>query len=357
MEHKISELLIKKYLDIKRDLPWRDTKDPYKIWLSEVILQQTRVNQGMPYYLAFTERYPDVKTLAHAPEDEVLKLWQGLGYYSRARNMLRTAREVWDKYGNRFPSSYEILIGLKGIGEYTAAAVSSFSADEPRAVVDGNVNRVLSRLFGIREAVDSTAGKKIMAETAWEILDKKHPGLHNQALMELGALVCTPRNPACDECPVCGYCVAFAEKRMTEYPVKREKKPVTKRHFTYWLMEDGETVLLQKRDESDIWGGLYQFPLTESEGELSDAELAAVPAERFGLKKTDIRSRTVFPSVRHVLSHRRLEIRFVHLALKKMPAVPDAQRVELDRAGRFPFPVVIANFVNKAHPELFSGGA
>lgn len=357
MGHKISELLVKKYLQIKRDLPWRTTKDPYTIWLSEVILQQTRVNQGMPYYYAFIEKYPDVQTLAAAPEDEVLKLWQGLGYYSRARNMHRTAQAVVAQYGNRFPTSYGELLALKGIGAYTASAVASFAADEPHAVVDGNVNRVISRLFGIKEFVDTAAGKRLVTEAAQAILDPKRAGLHNQAVMELGALVCTPKNPACDECPLIAQCVAYAEKRMADYPFKREKKPIKKRYFTYWLMEDGESVILQKRNESDIWGGLYQFPLTETDESLAETELAQIPAQRFGLNAADIRRQEFFGPVKHVLSHRQLWIRFVHLAVNRLPELPDTLRVELTKAGQYPFPIVIANFVNKAHPELFEGGA
>lgn len=357
MEHKISKLLIKKYLEVKRDLPWRDTKDPYKIWLSEVILQQTRVNQGLPYFLAFEAKYPDVEAMAKASEDEILKLWQGLGYYSRARNMLRTAKLVYQLYGNRFPSSYQLLIGLKGIGTYTASAVASFSADEPYAVVDGNVNRVISRLFGITEFVDTAAGKKLVAEAAQSILSAKHPGLHNQAVMELGALICTPKNPACGQCPLTDDCVAFAQKRMTDYPFKREKKPVRKRHFTYWMMEDGEHILLEKRDENDIWGGLYQFPLTESDEEMDGERLLRIPAERYGLREKDVRRREIFAPVKHVLTHRQLLIRFVHLSVKKLPGIEGTIRVNLAQAGQYPFPVVIANFVNKSHPELFLGGA
>ena len=355
MAHKISELLVKKYLQIKRDLPWRNTKDPYKIWLSEVILQQTRVNQGMPYYHAFVEKYPDVQALAAAPEDEVLKLWQGLGYYSRARNMHRTAQAVVALYGSRFPSSYHRLLELKGIGGYTASAVASFAADEPYAVVDGNVNRVISRLFGIREFVDTTAGKKRVTEAAQAILDPERAGLHNQAVMELGALVCTPKNPDCDECPLTVQCVAYAERRMAEYPFKREKKPVKKRYFTYWLLEDGKHTLLQKRDESDIWGGLYQFPLTETDEAPDEAALARLPAEHFGLAAKEVRRLEFFLPVKHVLSHRQLWIRFVHLNVKKLPTMPDTVSVALPDVAQYPFPIVIANFVNKAHPELFGG--
>ena len=354
MEHKISKLLIKNYLNIKRDLPWRDTKDPYRIWLSEVILQQTRVNQGMPYYLSFEERFPDVKSLAQASEDEVLKLWQGLGYYSRARNMLRTAKAVYEHYGNNFPSSYEKLIELKGIGNYTASAVSSFAADEFHPVVDGNVNRVISRLFGIKELVDTTAGKKMIMEAAQSILNDKHPGLHNQAIMEHGALVCTPKNPACDRCPLTDVCVAFAEKKVADYPFKKEKKAVTKRYFTYWLLDDGKKTILQKRNESDIWGGLYQFPLIETEQEPKENELLSL-AQQLGIKKGSIKTSKSYAPVKHVLSHRQLMVHFVHLGLNSLPHIPDSVTVDMEKVKEYPFPIVIAKFLNKHYHDLFEG--
>lgn len=351
MGHKISALLIKKYLEVKRDLPWRGIHDPYKIWLSEVILQQTRVNQGMPYYFLFVERFPDVASLANASEDEVLKLWQGLGYYSRARNMLRTAKIVFEKYGNQFPSSYSDLIELKGIGNYTASAIASFSANEPYAVVDGNVNRVITRLFGIREFVDTVAGKKLVTETAQSILDEKHAGLHNQAVMEMGALICTPK-PLCMECPLTKYCVAYAENTVTEYPFKRPKKAVKKRYMTFWMMDDGEYVILQKRDEKDIWGGLYQFPLTEMETEFPEAELQKLPIELFGIQPQTIR---LYPVVKHILTHRQLFIRFVHLTVKNLPMVAESVTVSIDTVRNYPFPIVIAHFLNKHYAELFEG--
>jgi len=354
MQEKISELLIKKYLEIKRDLPWRGIRDAYKIWLSEVILQQTRVNQGMPYYFSFVETYPDVKSLAEASEDEVLKLWQGLGYYSRARNMLRTAKAVYEKYGNSFPSSYHDLIELKGIGNYTASAVASFSANEPYAVVDGNVNRVITRLFGIKEFVDTAAGKKAVAEAAQSILNPKHADLHNQAIMELGALICTPKKPTCDECPLNIHCVAFAEGRMTDYPFKREKKAVKKRFMVYWLMDDGENIVLQKRDEKDIWGGLYQFPLTETDEEIPEDGLHGLPLAQFGIQSREIK---IYPTVKHVLTHRQLMIRFVHISVKKLPKIAESIVVDVDSVGKYPFPIVIANFLNKFYKDLFGGNA
>jgi A/G-specific adenine glycosylase len=219
----LAKHIINWYLKNKRDLPWRNTEDPYFIWLSEVILQQTREEQGMPYYLKFTERYATIKQLAAAKDDDVMKLWQGLGYYNRAANMLKTARLIVDEHGSAFPETYEELIELKGIGPYTAAAVSSFAFGEARAVVDGNVYRVLSRLFAIDEPVNSSKGKIVFAELANEIMDHKHPGAYNQGIMELGAVICKPRQPLCGECPIRLQCIAYEKKTIASYPVKRKK--------------------------------------------------------------------------------------------------------------------------------------
>lgn len=354
MEHKISKLLIKNYLNIKRDLPWRNTDDPYKIWLSEVILQQTRVNQGMPYYLNFVENYPDVKSMAQASEDEILKMWQGLGYYSRARNMLRTAKAVYETYGNNFPSSYEKLIALKGIGNYTASAVSSFSANETRAVVDGNVNRVISRLFGIKERVDTAAGKKIIADAAESILNTASPGLHNQAIMEHGALICIPKNPRCEECPLTDVCLAFAEKKMADYPFKKEKKEVKKRFMLFWMIEDGKQILLQKRDESDIWGGLYQFPLIETDTEPNEESLLSM-ANVWKLNETGVQRFNTYPAVKHILTHRQLILRFVHLTVKKLPILENSISVNISAVREYPFPIVIAKFLNRHYADFLEG--
>ncbi|MGZ3777674.1 MAG: A/G-specific adenine glycosylase, partial [Bacteroidia bacterium] len=211
------------YLKNKRQLPWRDTADAYVIWLSEIILQQTRVEQGLPYFYRFIEKYPTVQSFAEASEGEILNLWQGLGYYSRGRNMLKTAREVVEKYGGIFPSAYNQLISLKGIGEYTAAAISSFAANEARAVVDGNVYRVLARYFGISEPINGSRGKKIFQDVADELLNKEHPGTHNQAMMEFGAMLCRPKNPDCGICPLRAGCYAFTNGEIASLPQKLKK--------------------------------------------------------------------------------------------------------------------------------------
>ena len=231
--------LVQWYLKNKRELPWRNTTDAYVIWLSEIILQQTRVEQGLPYFHRFVEKYPNVNSFAAANEEDILKLWQGLGYYSRGRNMLKTARQVTELYGAKFPEQYDDLIKLKGIGEYTAAAISSFSANEARAVVDGNVARVLARYFGIEEPINSTKGKKLIQDTANELLNKEHPGLHNQAMMEFGAMLCKPKNPDCAICPVRAECFAFNNNAIAILPKKLKTVKIKERFFNYLLVTDG----------------------------------------------------------------------------------------------------------------------
>lgn len=344
VEHKISELLIKKYRQIKRDLPWRHTKDPYLIWLSEVILQQTRVAQGLPYYLKMAERFPDVLSLAAADEDEVLKLWQGLGYYSRARNMQATAKEVVSRFNGQFPGTYQELISLRGVGDYTASAVASFSSDESAAVVDGNVIRVLSRVFAISTSADSVAGKRLFKEVATEILSKKHPGLHNQALMEFGALVCTPRNPGCASCDLAFLCQARSTNEVLRFPVKKEKKKPRDRFFTFIHFRSRGKTWIEKRGDSEIWKGLYQFPLLETDMLPQTDELPRLIQSRFGLKKKSLM--TISPLVKHLLSHQKLHIRFVSVSEEPGSVHSSLLAVDENALDQFAFPVVIARYLS-----------
>lgn len=259
--------LIPWYQAYKRDLPWRQTSDPYLIWLSEVILQQTRVEQGLPYYLKFANRYPTVKQLAKANDNEVMKLWQGLGYYNRAKNMLGTARAVVTLYKGVFPKSYEQLLTLKGIGPYTAAAIASFAFNEAQAVVDGNVNRVLARYFGIEEPINSNAGKNLFAQLANEVLNQKDPASHNQAMMELGAMVCKPTNPICNDCVLQPTCIAFTSGTVNQYPVKLKKQPPKVRYLHYLVVNhEGDTYVRQRKNER-IWHNLYEPPCIETTAE------------------------------------------------------------------------------------------
>ena len=250
----ISDILLSWFAREGRDLPWRRTRDPYRIWLSEVILQQTRVAQGLQYYLRFTERFPDIAALAAAPEDEVLKLWQGLGYYSRARNLHAAARQVVSRFGGVFPATYGEVRALRGVGDYTAAAVCSIVYDAPCAVVDGNVYRVLARLFDIGIPIDTTAGKRAFAELAQSQLDTSRPGLYNQAIMDFGALQCTPAQPRCGDCPLAGRCLALAAGTVGVRPVKQGRGKMRDRWFNYLHVTCGGQTLLHRRGGGDIWG-------------------------------------------------------------------------------------------------------
>ncbi|SDE53792.1 A/G-specific DNA-adenine glycosylase [Mucilaginibacter pineti] len=302
--------LVQWYLSNKRDLPWRNTTNAYIIWLSEIILQQTRVEQGLPYFNRFLEKYPTVTDFAAAHEDEVLKLWQGLGYYSRGRNMLKTARLVQEQYNGVFPTSYDELIKLKGIGEYTAAAIASFSANEAKAVVDGNVYRVLARYYGIFEPINSTQGKKIFQSAASDLLNKQNPALHNQTMMEFGAMLCKPKNPACGICPVREGCYAFINNATTGLPVKLNKLKVRERFFNYFLVTDSNTILMNKRGENDIWANMYDLPMVETSALLSIDELIQLPEVKtmFGNNLNIIEDS---PIHKHILTHQRLFVRMI----------------------------------------------
>jgi A/G-specific adenine glycosylase len=253
------------YSKNKRDLPWRNTQNPYLIWLSEVILQQTRVDQGMPYYLKFTDKYPTIKRLAAAKDDEVMKLWQGLGYYNRAKNMLKTARLIVDEHDGAFPNTYEKLLTLTGIGPYTAAAIASFAYNEPKAVVDGNVYRVLSRVFAIDEPINGTQGKKIFAQLAQEIMDTANPATYNQAIMELGATVCKPTSPKCGECALGLLCLAKKKGITNQLPVKNKKAKPKERFLHYFFIEHQNQTYIKQRSLERIWHNLFEPPYIETE--------------------------------------------------------------------------------------------
>ncbi len=302
--------LLEWYNREKRDLPWRHTQNPYPIWLSEVILQQTRVDQGLPYYHAFLNRYPTIRVLAAAPEQEVLKLWQGLGYYSRARNLLSTARQITEDHGGNFPKTYEGLLSLKGIGPYTAAAIASFAFDLTYAVVDGNVNRVLARLFDVHTPVNSTAGKKEIQALADAQLDQTYPAQYNQAIMELGAVVCTPAKPNCPLCPIQDHCLAFANGTVEKLPVKLKGKKAVDRHMDYAVLETADHFILRKRTSKDIWQGLHDFEALEGFAEPNAAALYKHIKDT--LPELEVLRKSAFPerTYLHILSHQRLHARF-----------------------------------------------
>ena len=298
-------LIIKWYRQNKRNLPWRLTKDPYMIWLSEIILQQTKVDQGLNYYLKFRANYPTIQNLAKADEQQVLSDWQGLGYYSRARNLHATAKEIVSKYAGTFPSTYETILTLKGIGYYTAAAISSFAFDLPHAVVDGNVYRVLSRLFDIDLPIDSSEGIKEFKILSDELLNKDHPAEHNQAIMEFGALQCTPANPSCDTCPFVLKCLARKNGTIQQRPVKKGKTKVRNRYLHFLHIETEGQIVITQRTEKDIWQNMYQFPLIEKN---SVEELSVIQEEiehTYNIKVTDVIS-----NIKHILSHQHLYTTF-----------------------------------------------
>ncbi len=320
----IARALAHWYAEYKRDLPWRDTKDAYAIWLSEIILQQTRVDQGLPYYYRFIAQYPTVYHFAAASQDEVLKLWQGLGYYSRARNMQVAAQTVVQEYGGVFPVDYNQVRALKGVGDYTTAAILSFAYNLPYAVVDGNVMRVFSRLYAIEEPIDTALGKKLMSKLAQEHLDEAHPAQHNQAIMDFGALVCTPKAPKCDVCPLRQMCQVSDSTLALSFPVKKGKVKINSRYFNYIVARKGGAALLQRREDKDIWQGLYEFPLLETDEKLSDVDLlphlknlAFLPSESFQLQRISSWNK-------QVLSHQYIYYRFVYVELLTLDYTNDA---------------------------------
>ena len=336
----------------RRDLPWRHTRDPYAIWLSEVILQQTRVAQGLPYYETFLRAYPTVQDLAAAPEAEVLRYWQGLGYYSRARNMHRTARQVVEEYVGYFPNSYAGLLKLRGIGPYTAAAIASFAFDEPVAVLDGNVYRVLARLFGLHSDIAAPSSRKEFQAVADQHIPASAPADFNQAIMEFGAIQCTPTKPDCLFCPVQPSCWAFQHGQVTLLPVKSKAKKARTRYFHYFVLRHGTLVYLRERGGKDIWQGLYDFALAETDA----AELPAAELLRHlnALGAAIDTSQAAEPSTayRHVLSHQKLEVRFHDLPLKQ--ALPGATLRDLGLRAystaeieALPKPKLIANYIEQ----------
>lgn len=264
-QHPFTQLLMNWHEHLNhREMPWKAEKDPYKIWLSEVILQQTRVEQGLPYYQRFLTNYPTIQQLAGAKEEAVFKLWEGLGYYNRCKNLIETARYITNELNGIFPSEYDALVGLKGIGPYTASAIASFAFDKPCAVLDGNVFRVLSRIIGIDTPIDSTAGKKQFAQIAFDLLDKAAPALYNQAIMDFGATVCKPMLPLCGTCPLSEHCVAFGAGMVNKLPIKEKTLTKRNRWFYYFVLEFGSQVMVQKRTTKDIWENLFEFHLLEA---------------------------------------------------------------------------------------------
>ena len=309
----------------KRDLPWRNTNDPFKIWLSEIILQQTRVSQGLDYYIKFTKRFKNVKHLAEASEDEILSMWQGLGYYSRGRNLRKAAIQVMEEYDGNFPTNSKDLKRLKGIGDYSSAAIASFSSNEKIAVVDGNVYRVLSRLFGIKTPIDSTEGKKEFNALANALISPKYPAEHNQAIMEFGAKQCTPKKPACDECVFSNNCEALHLNSVFQLPVKSKKLKKKSRYFHFILDIKDDKILIEKRPDKGIWANLYQLPLIESEDGL--------------LQKL----KPIYET-QHLLSHHKLYCSFYKSSMNEEA---NRIRVDINEMQHYAVPAVIDKFLKQ----------
>lgn len=338
-----SNTLIHWYLQNKRELPWRKTKNPYHVWLSEIMLQQTRVAQGLPYFLKFTEAFPTVFDLAKAEESTVLKLWQGLGYYSRARNLHFTAKYVTEELNGNFPNNYKDLLKLKGIGDYTASAIASICFNEASAVVDGNVYRVLARYYGIKTPINSSAGIKEFKALAQELIDSKQPGTFNQAIMDFGALHCKPQNPLCGSCPFSNSCIALEKNLIKELPVKEKKIKIKHRYFNYLVViTDDNKTILEERKGKGIWQGLYQFPLLETSK--NSSETAIVSSKEF---------QELFPSettislfnkkeIIHKLSHQHLHTHFWIVKTNKV----NQKTISWKEVKSYPVPVLISKFLD-----------
>ena len=340
-----SKTLIKWYLQNKRDLPWRNTTDPYHIWLSEIMLQQTRVAQGLPYFLSFTSSFPTVFDLANAHEEQVLKLWQGLGYYSRARNLHGTAKHIASELNGIFPDNYNDLLKLKGVGEYTAAAIASFSHNEVVPVVDGNVFRVLSRYFDVETDIASNVAKKEFTALAKELIPNDNPAIFNQAIMEFGALQCVPKNPDCEICVLNSGCLALKYNKVSELPVKLKKTKVRNRYFNYIVFSDeNQDLIIRKRIEKGIWHNLYEFPLIETESEVDFETISKLILEKYADKNRILSIKPLNKSkILHKLSHQHLFIDFYKVEVTGILE----SAISYESMISYPFPIVIFNFIEK----------
>jgi A/G-specific adenine glycosylase len=343
-----TKILEKWYEKNKRDLPWRRTKDPYRIWVSEIILQQTRIGQGWDYYLRFLEKFPDLHALTEAEEEDVLKLWQGLGYYSRARNMHAAAKEIMNQHQGRFPETYDEIRKLKGIGDYTAAAISSIAFNISSTVVDGNVLRLFSRFFGIREPVDTQKGKSAILVKAKEMISPEHPGDFNQAIMEFGALQCKPGIPDCNNCPLKSDCVAFQKNSIAEYPFKSKMQGQRNRYFHYLFITTGReknrSAFLKKRIGNDIWKNLFDFPLIETEKAVSQKKLILLKEwnDLFSGKKVVLLKES--KTYRHILTHQIIVAKFYHLEISTGSSLLFL-KVAFQDVGKYPVPRLVEKYL------------
>ena len=331
-----------------RKMPWKGEKDPYKIWLSEIILQQTRVEQGLKYYEKFVSHFPDIYKLATAREKKVYKLWEGLGYYSRCKNLIETARFISKKLNGKFPDTFEDILALKGIGRYTASAIASFAYNLPYAVVDGNVFRVLSRIFGIKKPTDSTEGKKLFIQLAFNLLDKKQPGIYNQALMDFGAGICKPY-PLCNICVFKDHCLAFKNDLVSELPVKEKKIKIITRWFNYIVIENNKRIYIHKRTGSDIWKNLHEFALIETDKKSSVKTILTKAEKESILDRDSYKVVSISPVYTQQLSHQKIMGRFIKIVSKKELAIPGFKAVSLKQLSKYAFPRFITAFFESGH--------
>ncbi|NVK52878.1 MAG: A/G-specific adenine glycosylase [Flavobacteriaceae bacterium] len=344
---KFSNQLIYWYLQNDRDLLWRKTKNPYHIWLSEIILQQTRVNQGLSYYVSFVKAFPTVVDLANASESKVLKLWQGLGYYSRARNLHYSAKYIVNELNGVFPTTYEEIKKLKGVGDYTASAIASICFNEPHAVVDGNVYRVLARYFGVSTPINSTKGIKEFKELAQTLIDASQPGTFNQAIMDFGALHCKPQQPLCKSCPFNTSCVALKNQSIKELPVKEKKTKIKQRYFNFLVVlnAEHETVFTERKGKG-IWQGLYQFPLVETQKSITKEELMSNSELEKWISTIDEIFLFNEKEIVHKLSHQHLYTKFWILKANNIKS----PTISWSMLKKYPVPILIANFLKKFNP-------
>ena len=330
-----------------RKMPWKGEKDPYKIWLSEIILQQTRVEQGWKYYEKFITIFPDIHKLAAAKDEKIYKLWEGLGYYSRCKNLIETARFISKKLNGKFPGTFEDILSLKGVGNYTASAIASFAYNLPYAVVDGNVFRVLSRVFGIKKPIDSTEGKRLFSQLAFELLNKKQPGIYNQALMDFGAVICKPQNPLCHNCILKDHCFAFKEGLVNKFPVKEKEIKITKRWFNYLVIVYNDKLYIRKRIDKDIWKNLHEFVLIETNTDVPAKRVLAKAEKGKILKKSSYRVVSISPLYSQQLSHQKIIGRFIKIAIKKEFILSGFKPVSLKQLSRHAFPRLLNTYFEK----------
>lgn len=333
----------------KRELPWRLTTNPYHIWLSEIILQQTRVNQGLGYYYRFIETFPTVQDLANAPEDQVLRLWQGLGYYNRARNLQVSAKTISNELNGVFPNNYHDLLKLKGVGDYTASAIASFAFNEKVAVLDGNVFRVIARFYGIHNDIALGSSRSVFKSVLDELIPNSGKACHtfNQAIMDFGALLCKPKSPDCSNCPVFANCVAFDKKEQHLLPIKIKKIKIRTRHIYYLLIKDDEdNIIMKKRDTTDVWAGLYDFPLVENDKQLNESEITSLITKQYGA--TVHRLQVLHSAKKHQLSHQSIYAHFIELSKDELSLNHENfQSFSLCEIKELPKPIHIANFLEK----------